>query len=103
MGQVPAVVAMPFSIQDDISPTFMFHFYESLAQGRTLEEALSRARHAMLPKHNNQGWFVPVLYRHVPEGRQEGPVALIAGREATEDHDHQLVYSGGPKTYVGTE
>ncbi|OLB31932.1 MAG: hypothetical protein AUH05_19060 [Ktedonobacter sp. 13_2_20CM_53_11] len=103
MAQVPAVVAMPFSIQDDISPTFMFHFYEALAQGRTLEEALSRARHAMLPKHNHQGWFVPVLYRHVPEGRQEGPVALIAGRDAPEDHDHPLVYPGAPTTFVGRE
>src|SRR5256886_17619916 len=25
-SQVPAVVAMPFSLQDDLSPTFMFHF-----------------------------------------------------------------------------
>src|SRR5439155_19279734 len=41
MAQVPAVVAMPFSLQDDLSPTFVFHFYEALAQGRMLEEALS--------------------------------------------------------------
>lgn len=102
MAQVPAVVAMPFSIQDDISPTFMFHFYEALAQGRTLEEALSRARHAMLPKHNHQGWFIPVLYRHVPEG-QEGPVALIAGRDAPEDHDHPLTSLGAPTIFVGRE
>src|SRR5207244_11790289 len=54
MDQVPAVVAMPFSLQDDLSPTFMSHFYEALAQGRTLEEALSRARHAMLP-HKHHG------------------------------------------------
>ena len=47
-AQVPAVVAMPFSLQDDLSPTFMHHFYEALAAGRMLEEALSRARQAML-------------------------------------------------------
>ncbi len=102
MAQVPAVVAMPFSIQDDMSPTFMFHFYEALGQGRTLEEALSRARHAMLPKHNHQGWFIPVLYRHVSQG-QEGPVALIAGRDALEDHDHPLTSLGAPMIFVGRE
>ncbi len=102
MAQVPAVVAMPYSLHDDVTPTFMFHFYEALGQGRTLEEALARARQAMLPKHNHQGWFIPVLYRHVKEG-QEGPVALIAGREATEDHDHPLVYLGGTSTFVGRE
>jgi tetratricopeptide (TPR) repeat protein len=102
MAQVPAVVAMPFSLQDDISPTFMFHFYEALAQGRTLEEALSRARQAMLPKHNHQGWFIPVLYRHVSEG-QEGPVALIAGRDASEEHDHQLAFLGASTTFIGRE
>ena len=103
MAQIPAVVAMPFSLQDDLSPTFMFHFYEALAQGRTLEEGLSRARHAMLPKHNHQGWFIPVLYRHVGEG-QEGPVALLAGRDTGEDHhDHPLAHLGVSRTFVGRE
>ncbi len=102
MAQVPAVVAMPYSLHDDISPTFMFHFYEALAQGRTLEEALSRSRYAMLPKHNHQGWFIPVLYRHASEGH-EGPVALIAGRDAPEEHDHPLAHLGGASTFVGRE
>ncbi len=103
MAQIPAVVAMPFSLQDDLGPTFMFHFYEALAQGRTLEEGLSRARHAMLPKHHHQGWFIPVLYRHVAEG-QEGPVALLAGRDTGEDqHDHPLAHLGVSRTFVGRE
>ncbi len=102
MAQVPAVVAMPSSLQDDLSPTFMFHFYEALGQGRTLEEALSRARSAMLPKHNHHGWFIPVLYRHVGVG-QEGPVALLAGRDAPEEHDHPLAHLGAAHTFVGRE
>src|SRR5258708_4615986 len=102
MAQVPAVVAMPFSLQDDLSPTFMFHFYEALGQGRTLEEALSRARHAMLPIHNHHGWFIPVLYRHVGSG-QEGPVALLTGRDAPEEHDSPLAHLGASNTFVGRE
>src|SRR6266550_3885731 len=59
VSQVPAVIAMPFSIEDELSPTFMFHFYEALANGRTLEEALSRARQAMLPMSKHHSWFIP--------------------------------------------
>jgi tetratricopeptide (TPR) repeat protein len=100
MSQIPAVVAMPFSLQDDLSPTFMLHFYEALAQGRTLEEALSRTRHAMLPKHH--GWFVPVMYRQVSEG-QAGPVPLIAVRDVPDEHDHPLAHLVGAESFVGRE
>ena len=103
MAQVPAVVAMPFSLQDDITPTFMYHFYEAVASGRTLEEALSRARQALLPTHS-RSWFVPVLYRHVVEGK-EGPVALIANEDedAPEEHDHPLEHLDVPSSYIGRE
>jgi tetratricopeptide (TPR) repeat protein len=99
-AQVPAVVAMPFSLQDDLSPTFMLHFYGALAQGRTLEEALSRARHAMLPKH--EAWFIPVLYRHISERHAE-PVALFANRDAPDEHDHLFPHLEVPTTFVGRE
>lgn len=98
-AQIPAVVAMPFSLQDDLSPTFMYHFYEALADGRTLEEALSRARQALLPMQQ-KSWFIPVLYRRVVEG-EEGPVPLIANRDMPEEHDHPLAHLGTPSTFVG--
>lgn len=98
-SQIPAVVAMPFSLQDDLSPTFMYHFYEALADGRTLEEGLSRARQALLPMQQ-KGWFIPVLYRHVVEG-EEGPVPLLINRDAPEEHDHPLEHLSPPSTFVG--
>lgn len=101
MDQVPAVVAMPFSLQDDISPTFMYHFYEAIADGRTLEEALSRARQALLPTHQ-RSWFIPVLYRHVVEGK-EGPVALIENDDTPEEHDHPFEHLDVPTSYIGRE
>jgi len=100
-AQVPAVVAMPFSVQDDLTPTFMYHFYEALASGRTLEEALSRARQALLPIKQHS-WFVPVLYRQVVEG-QEGPVAFLATRDEPEEHDHPLAHLGASTIFVGRE
>ncbi len=98
-GQVPAVVAMPFSLQDDLSPTFVSHFYESLVNGRTLEEALSRARQAMLSTRQ-KSWFIPVLYRLVAEG-EEGPVALIAGSNGTNEHTHPLAHLNPSSIFVG--
>jgi tetratricopeptide (TPR) repeat protein len=100
-AQVPAVVAMPFSLQDDLSPTFMYHFYDALANGRTLEEALSRARQAMLPMQQ-KSWFIPVLYRHIAEG-QEGPTALIAQTDADDEHAHPLAHLNPPESFVGRE
>jgi hypothetical protein len=100
-AQVPAVVAMPFSLQDDLSPTFMCHFYEALVDGRTLEEALSRARQAMLPMQQ-KSWFIPVLYRHVAEG-DEMPVPLLAARDGSDGHKHPLIHLGPAGTFVGRE
>ncbi|HWS83791.1 MAG TPA: CHAT domain-containing protein, partial [Ktedonobacteraceae bacterium] len=98
-AQVSAVVAMPFSLQDDLSPTFMFHFYEALADGRTLEEALSRARQALLPMQH-KSWFIPVLYRHVAEG-EEIPVPLITVDDIDKNSTHPLAYLSPPVTFVG--
>ena len=102
VSQVPAVIAMPFSIEDKLSPTFMFHFYEALASGRTLEEALSRARQAMLPLFKHHGWFIPVLYRHVIQGH-EGPVAFLAVQNELEEQEHSLAQLGAAQNFVGRE
>jgi tetratricopeptide (TPR) repeat protein len=101
MAQVPAVVAMPFSVDDDLSPTFVYHFYEALAEGRMLEEALARARYAMLPTHR-PGWFIPVLYRHISD-KEEGPVALLADQNAPDEHEHLLALPGASKSFIGRE
>ncbi|GCF07675.1 CHAT domain-containing protein [Dictyobacter arantiisoli] len=100
-AQVPAVVAMPFSLQDDLSPTFMYHFYEALADGRTIEEALSRARQA-LSSMQQRSWFIPVLYRHVVEG-EEAPVALLIKADAHDSHAHPLLHLGPAPSFVGRE
>ncbi len=100
-AQVPAVVAMPFSLQDDLSPVFVRHFYEALVDGRTLEEALARARQALLPMQQ-KSWFIPVLYRQVTDG-DDRPVPLLALRNASEEHEHPLTYLGTPEAFIGRE
>lgn len=100
-AQVPAVVAMPFSIHDELSPVFISHFYDAIAHGRTLEEALARARQAMLPL-KQYSWFIPVLYRHVVEG-QIGPVPLLAGQDEPQEREHPLDHLGASTSFVGRE
>jgi tetratricopeptide (TPR) repeat protein len=100
-AQVPYVVAMPFSLQDDLSPTFVYHFYEALADGRTLEEALSRARQALLSRQQ-KSWFVPVLYRHVTEGF-ESPAPLLADDDMPAENEHPLSYLGVTASFVGRQ
>jgi len=101
-SQVPAVIAMPFSIEDKLSPTFMLHFYEALANGRTLEDALSRARQAMLPLFKHHSWFIPVLYRHVTEGH-EGPVAFLSVHNELEEQEQLLAHLHASQSFVGRE
>ncbi|HCI82663.1 MAG TPA: hypothetical protein DHW02_23560 [Ktedonobacter sp.] len=103
MSQVAAVVAMPFAVRDDLSPTFMFHFYNALADGRTLEEGLARARQALLP--TQQSWFIPVLYRRVTEGHED-PVPLLTTADEEEKHrssTHPLSHMSSPSTFIGRE
>ncbi|WP_052889744.1 tetratricopeptide repeat protein [Thermogemmatispora carboxidivorans] len=100
-AQIPAVVAMPFLLQDNLSPVFIYHFYEALASGRTLEEALSRARHALLSPYHN-GWFIPVLYRHARPGCED-PVPLLAQEEEAEEHELALTDFPIPTCFVGRE
>ncbi|GCE46529.1 NB-ARC domain-containing protein [Thermosporothrix hazakensis] len=98
-AQVPAVVAMPFSLQDDLSPTFTYHFYEALAEGKTLEEGLTRARQALLPMQQ-RSWFIPVLYRQVQEGN-ESPAPFLVSRDASRESAHPLAHLGAPSIFVG--
>jgi len=100
-AQVSAVVAMPFSLQDDLSPVFVRHFYEALVDGRTLEEALARARQALLPTQQ-KSWFIPVLYRQFT-GDMDGPVPLLARGDTPEDYDHPLAHLGAPEAFIGRE
>jgi tetratricopeptide (TPR) repeat protein len=100
-AQVSAVVAMPFSLQDDLSPIFVRHFYEALVDGRTLEEALARARQALLSTQQ-KSWFIPVLYRQVMDD-DDGPVPLLSRRNAPDEYEHPLAHLGIPEAFIGRE
>jgi hypothetical protein len=58
---VPAVVAMQFPISDKAAIEFSRQFYTSLAQGRSIERAVTSARVAMMGGRNFE-WGIPVLF-----------------------------------------
>ena len=98
-SQMPAVVGMFLSLRDDRGPKFLFHFYEALADGSTLEEALSGARQALLLVQSSK-WFIPVLCRHVTEC-QASPVPLVTGDNSDKGCSHFLACLGPSVTFVG--
>jgi len=67
---IPAAVAMQYTVYDDAAIAFARRFYQALAAGLSLDEAVVAGRLAML----NQGapgdaeWGVPVLYMRSADG-----------------------------------
>lgn len=64
--EVPAVVAMQKPISDEAAITFSKAFYGALAEGRTVAEAMWRAREDLFRDHEAE-WSVPVLYLNGPD------------------------------------
>jgi hypothetical protein len=58
---IPAVVAMQFPISDQAAVEFSRRFYASLAQGQSIERAVTSARVAMMGGRNFE-WGIPVLF-----------------------------------------
>jgi hypothetical protein len=58
---IPAVVAMQFPISDQAAIEFSRRFYASLAQGQSIERAVTSARVAMMGGRNFE-WGIPVLF-----------------------------------------
>ena len=59
---IPAVIGMQLSIDDAAAIKFSTRFYDALAEGDRLEEALVKGRRAMLSMDTSQYWGVPTLY-----------------------------------------
>ena len=66
---IPAVVAMQFEITDHAAILFSQVFYDSLADGYSVEAALAEARKAIFASGNDVEWGTPVLYLRAASGR----------------------------------
>jgi len=73
-GRIPCVVAMQFTVYDDLAAAFIASFYQTLVdERREVDEAVSQGRAAMrnralLGRPYARDWGAPVLYSRVPGG-----------------------------------
>lgn len=65
---IPAVVAMQFEITDRNAVRFARQFYRPLAEGETVDAAVTEARCALFLHGDDLEWGTPVLYTHSPDG-----------------------------------
>jgi ABC-type branched-subunit amino acid transport system substrate-binding protein len=59
---IPAIVALQRPITDKTALQFTKVFYERVAHGDAVEEAVTRARHHIYGKAGSLAWMAPILY-----------------------------------------
>ena len=88
-GEIPAVVAMQFTVYSALTALFMGAFYEALAGGLTIDEAVYLGRRkirdrTLLDRPDVRDWGAPVLYMRTPGGQIFHPVGDEGAREQAE-------------------
>jgi hypothetical protein len=70
-AQIPAVVAMQFSVPDDVTVAFATEFYRSLAQGLPIDACVNEGRKAIMVNVSldRPDWGIPVVYTRAADGR----------------------------------
>ncbi|MES1242700.1 MAG: CHAT domain-containing protein [Acidobacteriota bacterium] len=69
LGGLPAVVAMQRPISDLAAIRFSTAFYRNLAQGDSIDEALTEGRQAVhSARPEDYEWSTPVLFLRIPDG-----------------------------------
>lgn len=72
---VPLVLAMQLTVRTQAAYRLLEIFYRNVARGRSVQEAMSRARHGLYSEESDgASWYVPVLYIR---SRERGPTLMI--------------------------
>lgn len=68
---IPAVVGMQYKIRDKNAVYFSWRFYRALAEGRTIDQAVTLGRQAIFNRgaDDERDWGVPVLYLRTDAAR----------------------------------
>jgi CHAT domain len=91
-SNIPAVIAMQYTIENDEAERFAMSFYKNLRQGRPVDEAVTQARYELgrYPGRdvwNDRSFGTPVIYLQTakpiilapPERSPSPPVTIVAG------------------------
>ncbi|HEX8247154.1 MAG TPA: CHAT domain-containing protein [Pyrinomonadaceae bacterium] len=103
-ADVPAVIAMQYEISDNAALIFSRRFYQMIAKGQPIDEAVFASRLAMSGKADQTEWVTPVLYmrsdsgnlfdfKKVPAGTVTKSPDLIVNPTDLEKHYRAVVNS----------
>jgi len=70
---IPCVVAMQFEISDASAIQFSSAFYEGVASGKPVDQAVAEGRLAIFSEVSDLEWATPVLYLRSPDARIFAP------------------------------
>ncbi|HET7473248.1 MAG TPA: CHAT domain-containing protein [Candidatus Limnocylindrales bacterium] len=83
--RLPAVVGMQFEISDAAAIRFAKYFYAVLAEGKSVDRAVTEARLAMFADRDDVEWGTPVLFMRASDGHLFAiPNAVAIPREILE-------------------
>lgn len=70
-AQIPAVIAMQFTVPEDTTKAFASEFYKALAEGFPIDACVTEGRKAVMNETglNNPDWGIPVVYTRAPDGK----------------------------------
>ncbi|HEX9373462.1 MAG TPA: CHAT domain-containing protein [Roseiflexaceae bacterium] len=70
-AQIPAVVAMQFSVPQDAARAFAGEFYRTLAEGWPIDACVTEGRKAVMDvaRLRRPDWGIPVVYTRAPDGK----------------------------------
>jgi predicted ATPase/Tfp pilus assembly protein PilF len=70
-AQIPAVVAMQFTVPEEATRAFAAEFYRTLAEGFPIDACVTEGRKSVMNASglSNADWGIPVVYTRAPDGR----------------------------------
>jgi hypothetical protein len=70
-AQVPAVIAMQFTVPQEATRPFAGEFYRALAEGLPIDACVTEGRKAVMNETGlrNPDWGIPVVYTRAPDGK----------------------------------
>jgi tetratricopeptide (TPR) repeat protein len=70
-AQIPAVVAMQFTVPEETTRAFADTFYRTLAEGFPIDACVTEGRKAVMIASglHNPNWGIPVVYTRAPDGQ----------------------------------
>lgn len=105
LGQVPAVIAMQFSVPDQTTVVFASEFYSALAQGHPIDVCVNEGRKAVMGQPgglDRPDWGFPTVYARIDDGRLFELADAPAPTTPGDAHTGGIAVSVGSNNTIGT-